>query len=207
MARLVACVVSEALPLLALLAWIQPAAAQQTAGPGQGAWLPVSLDLRKVAVGSWAEYSTTYVGMKTRVTERLGLVARTGAGVDIESESPEMDEVPRGHRTLRTRLSISDTEIKVVEPRDDLEAPPAFRRPDPKTRIGLESVTVPAGVFPKAEHYRIRFQGQETMDFWTSPDAPPLGLVKVVIKGCTGMFSGSTKELIARGTGAKRSAR
>ena len=209
--------ISVSLALWSLQAWIPPAVAQQTAGPGRGAWLPVSLDLRKVADGSWAEYATTYAGMKTRVTERLALVARTGATVEIESASPEMDEEPAGRKTLRTRLSISDTEIKLVEQTiqwmngdqrsehssADPEMGSPFRRPDPKTRIGVESVTVPAGVFPKAEHYRVQLGPHETLDFWTSPDAPPLGLVKVVIKGSAGLFSGSTKELIALGTGAK----
>jgi hypothetical protein len=41
------------------------------------------------------------------------------------------------------------------------------------------------------------------VDFWTSPDAPPLGLVKVVIKGSGGLFSGSTRELMALGSGAR----
>jgi hypothetical protein len=209
--------VSACLPLLYLLAWNAPAAAQRSARPGQGGPLPVSLDLRKVAVGSWAEYRTTYVGMKTQVTERFGLVARTGAVVDVESESPEMNQSPPGRVTLRRKLSISDTEIKLVEeatqrangdPKlepasSDPEAGPPFGRPDLKKRAGVESVTVSAGVFPKAEHYHYQLQGKETVDFWTSSDAPPFGLVKVVIKGTVGLFSGSTLELVALGTGAK----
>jgi hypothetical protein len=201
---------------LALLGWMPPTAAQRSARPGQGGPLPVSLDLRKVPVGSWAEYKTTYVGMNTPVTTRYGLVARTGATVDIESESPEMNQTPLGRMILRDRLSISDTEIKQVEAATqfknneptlkrldaDPEAGPPFGRPDPKKRVGVESVTVPAGVFPKAEHYHVQLQGKETVDYWTSPDAPPLGLIKVVIKGGVGLVTGSTLQLLKVGTGA-----
>jgi hypothetical protein len=212
MGNLVRLAVSVPLPLLSLLAWNAPAAAQQSTR----GHLPVSLDLRKVPVGSLAEYRITLVGIKTPFTERLGLVARTASTVDLECEAPE-NEVPRGRKTVRTRLSISDTAIKGVEvatqwkdndPRSrpldpDEKAKTPYRRLDPKTRIGVESVTVPAGTFAKAEHYRVRLQGEETMDFWTSPDAPPLGLVKVVIKGSPGMISGSTRELVAIEAGAK----
>jgi hypothetical protein len=177
----------------------------------------VSPDLRTVAVGSWAEYRTIHVGMKTHLTERFGLVARAGAVVDIETESPEMSEVPAGRMTLRRKISISDAELKLVEtatqfanhdptllpPSSDPDMSPPFGRPDPKKRVGVESVTVPAGVFPKAEHYHVQLEGAETVDFWTSPDAPPFGLVKVVIAGTLGLFKGSTFELTALGTGAK----
>jgi hypothetical protein len=217
MAKPLRCAVSASLPLLALVAWAPPAAAQRNARPGQGGPLPISLDLRKVPVGSWAEYRTTYVGMNTPMTERYGLVARTGATVDIESESPEVNQTPLGRMILRHRLSISDAEIKEVEkatqfknddpklegPSIDPDVGPAFGRTDPKKRIGVESVTVSAGVFPKAEHYHVQLQGKETVDYWTSPDAPPLGLVKVVIKGGVGLVSGSTLELLKIGTGAK----
>ena len=114
MVKLVRFAVSVSLPLLSLLAWNAPAAAQRSARPGQGGPLPVSLDLRKVPLGSWAEYRTTYVGMDTPVTARYGLVGRTGSTVDIESESPEMSQTPLGRMTVRQRLSISDTEIKQV---------------------------------------------------------------------------------------------
>jgi len=217
MGNLVRVAVSFSVPLLSLLAWNAPAAAQRSARPGHGGPLPASLDLRKVPLGSWAEYRTTYVGMDTPITERYGLVGRTGANVDIETESPEMNQTPMGRMVLRQRLSISDTEIKVVEAATqfkdndpklhrldrDPEAGPPFGRPDPKKRIGVEGVTVPAGAFPKAEHYHLQLQGKETVDYWTSPDAPPLGLIKVVIKGGVGLVTGSTMELLKLGTGAK----
>jgi hypothetical protein len=203
--------------VVSLIAWIPPAAAQRSARPGHGGPMPVSLDLRKVPVGSWAEYRTTYVGMDTPTTTRYGLVGRTGATVDIESESPEMNQTPLGRMVVRKRLSISDTEIKQVEGATqfkdfdpkldgqdiDPEKGPPFGRPDPKKRVGVESVTVPAGVFPKAEHYHLQLQGKETVDYWTSADAPPLGLVKVVIKGGVGLVTGTTIELLKVGTGAK----
>ena len=177
----------------------------------------MSLDLRKVALGSWGEYLTTYVGMNTPVNTRHGLVGRNGATVDIESESPEMSQTPLGRMVVRHRLSISDKEIKQVEvatqfknndptlegPEIDPDVGPAFGPTDPKKRVGVESVKVPAGVFPKAEHYHVQLQGKETVDYWTSPDAPPLGLVKVVIKGGVGLVTGSTLELTKMGTGAK----
>jgi len=217
MGNLVRVAVSFSVPLLSLLAGNAPAAAQRSARPGHGGPLPASLDLRKVPLGSWAEYRTTYVGMDTPITERYGLVGRTGANVDIETESPEMNQTPMGRMVLRQRLSISDTEIKVVEAATqfkdndpklhrldrDPEAGPPFGRPDPKKRIGVEGVTVPAGAFPKAEHYHLQLQGKETVDYWTSPDAPPLGLIKVVIKGGVGLVTGSTMELLKLGTGAK----
>jgi len=90
MGNLVRVAVSFSVPLLSLLAGNAPAAAQRSARPGHGGPLPASLDLRKVPLGSWAEYRTTYVGMDTPITERYGLVGRTGANVDIETESPEM---------------------------------------------------------------------------------------------------------------------
>ncbi len=212
MTNLARFVVPAFIPVVSLLAWNAPVAAQQSTRGG----LPVSLDLRKVSVGSSAEYRITFVGMKTPFTERIGLVARTGATVDLECEAPE-NEVPPGRMTVRTRLAISDTAITSLEvatqwkdndpksvPLDrDEKAKPPYRWLDPKTRIGVESVTVPAGTFAKAEHYRVPLQGEETMDFWISPDAPPLGLIKAVIKGSPGMISGSTRELVAIRAGAK----
>jgi len=203
--------------LVSLLVCNAPAAAQRSARPGHGGPLPVSLDLRKVPLGSWAEYRTTYVGMDTPITERYGLVGRTGATVDIETESPEVNQTPMGRMVLRHRLSISEKEIKVVEAATqfkdndpklhrldrDPEAGPPFGWPDPKKRIGVESVTVQAGTFPRAEHYHVQLQDKETVDYWTSPNAPPLGLVKVVMKGGVGLVTGTTIELLKVGTGAK----
>lgn len=51
-------------------------------------------------------------------------------------------------------------------------------------RIGKETIRVPAGEV-KSDHYR-KTKGAQTIDFWISPDAGPLGIVKVEAKGGTG---------------------
>jgi len=173
--------------------------------------LPMATDLKKVRVGSWAEYRLS--DGQTSMTVRMALVGRGPEGADIETQISGGPMAALGASTMRMTLVPGANEARPthhmmqIAANDPMLLPDmgangqVLKRPDPKARVGVESLTVPAGVFPRAEHYREAGPGGETLEFWVSPDVPPFGVVKV-----SSLLAGrpQTMELVARGDGAKR---
>ena len=77
-----------------------------------------------------------------------------------------------------------------------------FTKPEPKKKVGSETVTVPAVTF-KVDHYRDKaIDGRGTVDFWIAASVLPFGMVKMVSAGnATG--GTVTMELTAKGADAK----
>jgi hypothetical protein len=71
--------------------------------------------------------------------------------------------------------------------------------------IKAETIKVAGGSF-KTKHYRDKTPQGDTFDFWVSPDAPPLGLVKIEVAQLSGPAAGQGPmklELTALGKDAK----
>jgi hypothetical protein len=191
----------------------------QTAPMGAATPLPLGLDLKKVAIGSWSEYRIAD-GQNT-ISIRLALAARSAAAADIETQIKGGPIAALGRTTVRMSLLLDDSaEIKsreqVIQFGDNppmllpanlagAQAQP-FRKLDPQKRVGTDAITVPAGTFPHADHYRDKGLHGETVDFWISKDVSPFGLVKVATTS-SGSGAGATSiamELTGRGRGQKR---
>jgi hypothetical protein len=175
---------------LALVVPALPAFSQMGEAP-----TPLALDLKKVAIGSWSEYSMTIGnGAGMTVKSRWALVARDAKSntIEMSAEGPPLESA--GGKTLVKMVLVSDP-VKSEHPvkqmvlklgdRDPMEMPldmpgmPAqrFEKPDAKKLVGKESLKVAGGTF-KASHYRDVNNGV-TIDFWTSEEVAPLGLVKL----------------------------
>lgn len=217
----------RSLRLFALgLACSLPAAAfAQMGGPSS---TPMALDLKKVPIGSWAEYSMSLganAGATMSMKTRWALVARDAGSntIEMSAEGKPLDRVG-GKMTVKTVLvpepTASEKPIKQMVMKmgegDPMEMPldlpgmppQRFEKPDPKKLVGKETVKTPAGTF-KTSHYR-DITPASTVDAWVSDQAPPLGMVKVVTTpkpGTAGpggqpMFP-MTMELVAKGKDAK----
>jgi hypothetical protein len=169
-----------------------PAAASATPpeaapGPIRLPLMPAAFDLRRVPVGSWAEYAWGLADVAaSRRVERLALVARGPEGATIEaSEEETFDE-----RVVQATTYAAGDELRgesrrnVFQLGDDepMQAParPARRyaRVDPSTLVGTDTITVRAGTFT-AKHYRDRTPFGEQVDFWIADGVMPFGLVKL----------------------------
>jgi hypothetical protein len=214
--------------LAVTFAWLLPTAAFAQ-GMGGTSTTPMALDLKKVAVGSWSEYSmslgapsaTTTMSMKSR----WALVAKDANSNTIEmtAEGKPLERVG-GRMVVKTVLvpdpTSSEKPIKQMimkmgeadameMPLDMPGMPPQrFQKPDPKKLVGKESLKTPAGTF-KASHYRDTTESA-TVDSWVSDQAPPLGMVKVVTTPKPGVAGPGgqpmfpmTMELVAKGKDAK----
>jgi hypothetical protein len=178
------------LPFLALtLVLSSPALA--FAQPGEPT--PLTLDLKKVPVGAWSEYTMALGKGKDAMTvkSRWSLVARDANSntLEMSAEGPPL-EAMGGKSVVKMVLApdpiSSDHPVKQmvvqVGARDPMELPAdmpsqRFQKPDPKKLVGKETVKVPAGTF-KTSHYH-DVNSTATVDYWTSDDAQPLGLVKL----------------------------
>jgi hypothetical protein len=186
-------------------------------GPGVPAGMPLVVDMKKVEVGSWAEYTMT-MGSIT-LSSRWALVAR-----DAKSNTLEM--TTKGGPVakpvvLRMVLAADPTSSEkapkpmVMQFGDDapMFVPPdtpvqKFQQPDPKNLVAKEDLKVAAGTF-KTTHYRDK-NAMGTVDVWVNETVSPLGLVKVltspeVDKSAPSAMQipAATMELSATGTGAK----
>jgi hypothetical protein len=185
--------------------------------PGPGAPMPVAVDLAKVPIGLWAEYSMSMASMPP-MKMRLALVAKNAGGQTLEmtAEGGMMAQVG-GKMVVQTRLEpdpkagTMQTKKVVMQlgDNDPMEMPAEaaqqsrFTKPDPKALVGEETVEVPAGKY-KAKHYREASAGA-TVDYWISDKALPLGLVKMVGDSKGVGAQGPVKvELAALGKGAKQ---
>jgi hypothetical protein len=172
--------------LLALFVALLPTAAFAQ-GPAPQA-LPIAIDMQKVPVGTWAEYSMTFGEMKLK--SRWALVARDAKSNTLEMS---MDGAGPGGAKMALKMVLvpdptaSENPVKEmimqVGDADPMLAPPnapvqKFQKPDPKTLVGKEDIKVPAGTF-KTSHYRQKAP-VGTIDVWLSEEAAPLGLVRVV---------------------------
>jgi hypothetical protein len=211
--------------LVSTLACLLPAAA--FAQIGGGATTPLALDLKKVPVGSWAEYSMVMGpgGGGLTMKSRWALVAKDASSntMEMSAEGQPLAQVG-GKMVVKTVLvpdpvnapkPIKQMVMKMGDndpmefPLDMPGMPPQkFEKPDPKKLVGKESVKTPAGTF-KASHYR-ETNENGTVDAWVSEDAPPLGMVKVVTTpkaGATGPggqpMPPMTMQLVAKGKDAK----
>lgn len=202
--------------LLALFVALLPTAAFAQ-GPAPQA-LPIAVDMQKVAVGTWAEYSMSFGEMKLK--SRWALVARDAKSNTIEMS---MDGAGPGGQKMALKLVLVPDPTSVENPvkemvmqmgdGDPMFAPPnapvqKFQKPDPKTLVGKEDIKVAAGTF-KTSHYRQK-SPVGTMDVWLSEDAAPLGLVRVVTTPDANAagpgapaVGPATMELVATGKDAK----
>lgn len=184
-------------------------------GGGAATPLPLALDLKKVPVGSWSEYRIAD-GQNT-MQVRMALVAQVGKSAQIETEIKGGPVAALGRTTMRMSVPTDGAgEVKPTEQVIQLgENPPmfipaemtggrsqTFKKLDPKKRVGVDSITVAAGPFPKAEHYQDKGANGETIDFWISKTVMPFGLIKVASAGPPG-GKPVQMELTAQGSGAK----
>jgi hypothetical protein len=196
--------------------------AQPGAMGGMGS-TPLAVDLKKVPVGSWAEYSAT-IGQMT-MKSRWAFVARDKQGHTVEMTMEGGPMAMMGGKMAMKMVLVPDptTSSKPVKQmvmqmgsQDPMEMPlnmpnmptQKFQKPDPKKLVGKETINVAAGSF-KTSHYRDTVENGTT-DVWVSEDVAPLGMVKVQTtptpgaKGPGGMPMPSVSmELVARGKDAK----
>ena len=184
---------------------------------GVPAGMPLVVDMKKVEIGSWAEYSMT-MGSIT-LSSRWALVAR-----DAKSNTLEMTTKggPVAKPVVLRMVLAADPTSAEKAPKPMVmqfgnDAPmfvpsdtpvQKFQQPDPKNLVGKEELKVAAGTF-KTSHYREK-NTMGTVDVWVNETVSPLGLVKVITtpevdkKAPTAMqIPAATMELSATGTGAK----
>jgi hypothetical protein len=197
-----------------------PALAQMADAP------PLSLDLKKVPIGSWSEYSMTLGGAGgVTLKSRWGLVARDAKSNTLEMTATGAPLAQMGGKSI-VKMVLVPNPLKADRPvkqmvvqlgdRDPMEMPldmpgmppQRFQKPDPKKLVGKESLKVPGGTF-KTSHYH-DVNDAMTIDIWTSDDAPPLGLVKLTTTPKPGAQGPNgqpvppvTLELTAKGKDAK----
>lgn len=202
---------------LGFLVWVGFPTVAAAQGPGMPSGMPLVVDMKKIALGAWADYQMS-MGEMT-LASRWALVAR-----DAKSNTVEMTTKggPMAKPVILRMVLPADPTSGAKPPRPMVmqfgdEAPmfvppetPAqsFQRPDDKNLVGKEEIKVAAGTF-KTAHYREK-NAMGTVDVWVSEDVPPLGLVKVVTtpeedkSAPAGMqIPAATMELAATGTGAK----
>jgi hypothetical protein len=214
-------------PLILTLALAcQLPAAAALAQLGSGSTTPLAADLRKIPVGSWAEYTMT-IGMGQGMTmkSRWALVARDSNSNTMEMTAEGGPMAQAGGKMVVKLVLVpdpttSDRPVKgmtmKVGDHDPMEMPldmpnmppQRFEKPDPKKLVGKEQIKVPAGTF-KTSHYR-DVTPHGTVDAWVSDEAPPLGMIKVLTTPKPGAAGPQgqpmppvTMELSARGKDAK----
>jgi hypothetical protein len=203
-------------PALALTALLLPTSASAQS-PGVPAGMPLVVDMKKVELGSWAEYSMT-MGSIT-LSSRWALVAR-----DAKSNTLEMTtkggpvakpvvlrmvlaaDPTSGEKAPKPMVMQFGDDAPMLVPSDTPVQ--KFQQPDPKNLVGKEDLKVAAGAF-KTSHYREK-NAMGTVDVWVNETVSPLGLVKVITtpevdkKAPSAMqIPAATMELSATGTGAK----
>jgi hypothetical protein len=157
--------------------------------PGSGPPMPMSVDLAKVAVGSYGDYAMTF-GQMPPMSMRIALVGKSGEGNVLESsvEGGMMAQaggkvvvqmtLPSGKDAHPTKMVMQMGNNDPMEMPSTMASQGRFTKPDPKKLVKSESVTVKAGTF-KTKHYRDKTPQGDTFDFWVADKVPPLGLVKM----------------------------
>jgi hypothetical protein len=202
--------------LLALLVGIALAPSSVSAQMSPQPPMPMVVDLKKVAIGSWASYSMTMGG--ATMSTKIALVARDASSVSMEtSMEGGMMAMMGGKMTMKMVMDPDPTAaakpvkqmIMQVGDQDPMLAPDTmqaqrYSKPDPSTLVGKETIQVGAGSF-KTTHYRTK-TAQGAVDVWVSEDVAPTGLVKLTtppMQAGPRQMSGMTMELTATGKGAK----
>jgi hypothetical protein len=202
---------------LALVLLPTAAAAQPTGSPQS---LPLVVDLKKAAIGSWAEYGMSFGEVKMK--SRWALVGRDASSTTLEMSMQGGPAAQMGGK-ITLKMVLDPDPIGAAKPvkeivmqigdGDPMLAPadaPAqkFQKPDAKTLVGKETIKVAAGSF-KTTHYRDHTPAG-TVDVWVSEEVPPLGLVKVLTtpepatdQAKQPPIPPATMELAATGSGAK----
>lgn len=154
---------------------------------GVPAGMPLVVDLRKVEVGSWAEYAMGMGSMT--LTSRWALVARNAKSNTLEMSTKGG---PVAKPVVLRMVLPADPTSETTPPKplviqfgndDPMYAPSdtpvqKFQHPDPKALVGKEEIKVPAGTF-QTSHYREK-NAMGTVDVWVNDTVAPLGLVKVL---------------------------
>jgi hypothetical protein len=192
---------------------------------GAGGLTPLALDLRKVPIGSWAEYKVQ-VGTDATMSMKLrwALVARDAAGSTLETTVEGGAVAAMGGKmimkvTLVPDPLASDRPIKQaivqVADRDPMEMPldqpnmppQRFQKPDPKKLVGKQKIKVLAGSFKASHYHDVTERG--IIDLWISDAVGPLGLVKMTAAPDAAAAKADpqaptiTMELTARGKDAR----
>jgi hypothetical protein len=199
------------------LAALPAAARAQQMGPPT----PLGIEIAKVPVGSWADYEVA-MGTQPAAKSRMALVGKTADSASIELVATANGNHTVGQAVVEpgkgSAAPVTKKLLMQVGSNDPMEMPPElaaskrFKRMDPKSLVGSETITVPAGSF-KTKHYREKTGDGDDVDYWISDQAPPLGLVKMraeIAKALAkagappGAMVGPMKmELAARGKDAK----
>jgi hypothetical protein len=200
--------------IVLFLALLPTSALAQPAGMPQV--LPMVVDLRKVAVGSWAEYKM-HLGDKEMKT-RWAMVGRDSKSITLEMTMDGVLSAQMGGR-VTMKMVLDPDPINAPKPLQELlmqmgDGIPVvvpqgaqarrFEKPDAKTLVGKERIQVAAGTF-KTKHYRNN-TSRGSIDVWVSDEIPPLGLVKIQTTASgagSANIPSATLELIASGRGAK----
>lgn len=185
---------------------------------GQGPPMTMGMDLKKVPVGSWAEYSVT-VGKMPAMKTKMSLVGKGAVSHTVEmAVEGGMMAMAGGSMVMQTEVDADATKESPVKKlvmqmgqNDPMEMPVTgqqqkqFQKPNPKSLVGEETIKVTAGTF-KAKHYRDKNPKGDTFNVWISDKAPPFGLVKIEGEQKTGHPGADGPvvfELISLGSGAK----
>jgi hypothetical protein len=200
-----------------------------SSGGGRGGpiRIPVLLELKKIPVGSWAEYTISHGGRPPR-TVRQVLVDRddTKATVEVILEVRSRKTPQPASPDRKVTRMVVDLDLKESAPREIVvqrshAAPrtlPTVRgsgrqrifKLDPTKSLGSETVSVAAGAF-STHHYRETNPRGGTIDIWASNQVAPFGLVKMErspganAPARRAAFGKITYALVRMGTDAKAS--
>jgi hypothetical protein len=205
------------LSLCACAALLPTTARAQQPGAG-GPPLPVAVDLRKVPVGAWADY-TMSVGKMPPMKSRMALVAKAPATSTVEMTIEGGMMATAGGTMIMQSVVDADTSkaspvkklVMQIGPNDPMEMPidpsqqKQFQKPNPKSFVKQETIKVAGGTF-KTKHYRDKTAQGDVFDFWISEEVHPFGLVKIEGEQKSGPGGGQGPikfELVARGKDAK----
>ena len=156
--------------------------------------LPLTVDLQRAPVGSWAEY-VIRSGTAT-MTARWALLAREPGGntLELTLDGPAAESGRLGGKVV-TRMVLAPDPVGLGKPfkqlvvqlgeRAPVELPldlpglpgQKFQNPDPKKLVKRETVTIAGAAFTTG-HYRDDLP-DSTVDSWLSDRVPPLGVVKI----------------------------
>jgi len=185
--------------------------------PGVPAGMPLVVDMQKVELGSWAEYTMTMGTIS--LSSRWALVARDAKSCTLEMTTkggpvakpvvlrlslppdPTSDDKPPKPMAVQ----FGD-DAPMLVPKDTPRQ--KFQRPEEKNLVGKEEIKVAAGSF-KTSHYREK-NTNGSVDIWVNETVYPLGIVRVLTspevdkKAPAAMqVPAATMELASTGKGAK----
>jgi hypothetical protein len=183
---------------------------------GQGAGappLPLGIDLKKVPVGSWSDYSLI-TGARRPHRQRISLVGKSAKGYELEV-AVEGGPVPfpiitrvelglqanAGKRVKRAVMRAGVRQAMEIPGSSELVAE-QFSAIDEKAYLSTQEIEVPAGRF-KAKLYRTVSPRGVTVDYWVSEEVHPLGIAKMEIDFRRAGTPRAIFRLVARGAGAR----